>query len=504
MIKPTFYILLFLLIAGPLVHALELGSPFTSHMVLQRDKPVPVWGWAPAGAPVTVEFAGQRQIVFANEYGRWSLSLESLDTSAEGRSFKVSSGDDHVIQLDDVMVGEVWIASGQSNMDQTVARTPRRPWAGVDNEEEEIASGDHAMVRLFTAEPVHSYQPRECVEGRWQVASPETVGDFSAIGYFFGRDLSKELDVPVGVVVVSYGATTAHSWIRREAIDTVPELRSVLDQFDEQVKQWNPPGLDEWQSFELAYNEARAAGVRPPNRPNPHPVQNQRNPTVNFNGMFLAIVPYAARGFLWYQGESITSPRELFPRFNETLIRDWRKLWEEELPFLFCQLAGLRANSNSPQVRAWQAEALQLPNTGMAVTIDIGDEHDVHPKNKQAAADRLVRLALARAYGQDVPHTGPVFARADRLANEVNISFYGVSGRLAAPDGSLDWFELAGADGEFYRANAEIDGNKVRVSHPKVTEPSAIRYAWVNYPEGGGLLFDEAGLPAHPFQTDID
>jgi sialate O-acetylesterase len=494
----------FLLAFASAALALELASPFTSHMVLQRNKPVSVWGWAEAGEQVTVAFAGQRQSTHADAFGRWQLKLDPMEASTEGQSFTImGSIAPAPVRLDDVLVGEVWIASGQSNMDQTVARTQRRSWAGVVNEAEEIAAGDHPMVRLFTAEWGRSYAPRERVGGRWQVATPETVGEFSAIGYFFARDLSRELGIPVGVVVASFGATTAHAWIRREAVTADPELRPVLERFDEEVREWTPPSDGELAAWETAAEEARAAGRRVPVRPRPHPVQNQRNPAVMFNAMLAPIVPFTARGFLWYQGESITAPRELFPRFNEALINDWRVLWGEELPFYFCQLAGLLANSNSPEVRAWQAEALRLPNTAMAVTIDIGDERDVHPKNKQAAAERLARIALARDYGRPVAWAGPQVSGASLEGSAVRIAFAHAAGGLAAPDGELRWFELAGEDGNWVRAEARIEGDSVLASHPEVLRPGAVRYGWVNYPEGGGLLYDGAGLPAHPFLRQL-
>ncbi len=223
--------------------------------------------------------------------------------------------------------------------------------------------------------------------------------------------------------------------------------------------------------------------------------------TLLFNGMIAPIVPYAVRGILWYQGESITAPKELFPLWTETLINDWRKLWNRELPFYFCQLAALQNNSNNPQVREWQAEALALPKTAMAVTIDIGDEKSVHPKNKQDVGDRLTRIALANVYGRKLEYSGPVYKSMKVEDNTSRLGFSHLGGGLVAQNGPLKTFEIAGADKKFMPAEAKIDGDSVVVNSPDVSAPVAVRYAWADYPAGCNL-YNAAGLPAPPFRTD--
>lgn len=485
---------------APLSAVVELASPFSSHMVLQRGKPVPVWGSADPGERVTVSFAGQQIATTAGTDGKWRVDLAPLTASAVGRVFTVAgSATPAPLALADVLVGEVWIGSGQSNMDFTVS-TERYAWAGVDNMEQEIAAANHPLVRMFKPNAVRAYEPADRIAGTWQVCSPETVGDFSAVGYFFARDLQRELGVPVGVIVVSYGATTAHAWLRREAFEADPQLKPVLERFDEQMRSYVPPSDEVVQAWEKSAAEARAAGTRVPPRPGQSPLQNQRNPTVMFNGTVAPVVPYATRGFLWYQGESITAPRELFPRFNEALVRDWRVLWNDDsLPFFFCQLAALRANSNSPEVRSWQAEALSIPHTGMVTTIDIGDERDVHPHNKQDVGARLVRLALAQAYGRDVVYSGPVPASARAEGAALRVIFNHLGGGLVARNGPLQTFEIAGVDGNFVPATAAIEGDSVVVRSPEVSMPVAARYAWSNYPEGVNF-YNAGGLPAAPFQ----
>jgi sialate O-acetylesterase len=253
-------------------------------------------------------------------------------------------------------------------------------------------------------------------------------------------------------------------------------------------------------AWQAAADQAKAENKRAPRRPRPDPVQDQHNPTVMYNGMISPIVPYAIRGVLWYQGESITAPRELFPRWNELLIKDWRKLWGRELSFYFCQLAALDNNSNSPEVRAWQAEALKLPATGMVVTIDIGDKKDVHPHNKAPVGDRLARIALANVYGRKLEYSGPVLASSQPEGGAIRLKFAHLGGGLVAKDGPLKTFEVAGADGKFVPAEAAIDGDAIVVRSPAVPAPVAARYAWANWPEGCNL-FNAAGLPAAPFLT---
>jgi sialate O-acetylesterase len=498
----VFLAALALLVVDPIsaIGAVKLASPFTDHMVLQRDQPVPVWGTcSTAGDLVTVRFDGQTRATTADADGRWKIQLAPL---AAGGPFEmtVETADDRV-RLEDVLIGEVWLASGQSNMDFTVARTPKYYFAGVANEAAEVAAANYPQIRMFSGEWTRSYEPRSEVDGSWKVCTPENVREFSAIGYFFARDLQRALHVPVGIVTLTYGASTAQAWIRREAIAADPRLKPQLDAFDAKIRDYVPPSADELAQWQAEVEKARASGQRPPRRPHAHPAADQHNPTVLYNGMIAPFVPYALRGIIWYQGESITAPAGLFPLWNETLIRDWRKLWGRELPFYFCQLSAQDASSNSPEVRAMQAEALALPATAMAVTVDIGDRHNVHPKDKQDVGDRLTRLALARVYGQAIESSGPEYQSAAVEGGAIRLHFSHLGGGLVARGGPLQTFAVAGADGKFVPADARIDDDTIVVSAPGVPAPVAARYAWASYPEGCNL-YNAAGLPAAPFRTN--
>ncbi|MEO7414964.1 MAG: sialate O-acetylesterase [Opitutaceae bacterium] len=475
----------------------KLASPFTDHMVLQREMPVPVWGWADAGEKVTVRFAGQNASATAGADGTWRVDLAALSTSAESRYFVVTGK--NTITLNDVLVGEVWLGSGQSNMDFSVSKKVKS-FAGLINEEAEIAAANHPQIRMFVGQAQKAFTPQPAVGGQWLVCSPETVPGFSAVGYLFARELQKELKVPVGIMVESFGASCAHAWIRREAMLENPAFKAVLDKFDEQVKAHVPMTAAGQAQQKEAAAKAKAAGQRAP-AGRRDPVQDQHNPTVMFNGMIAPIVPYAIRGVLWYQGESITAPKELFPRWNDLLVTDWRKLWGRELPFYAVQLAALDNSSNSPQVREWQTEILKLPNTGLAITIDIGDPKDVHPHHKAPLGDRLARLALANTYGRKMEFSGPRVEDTTLERGAVRIEFSHCEGGLVAKDGELKTFEVAGPDGKYFPANAKIEGKTLLLRSPEVPAPIAARYAWSNYPEGANLS-NSSGLPAAPFRTD--
>lgn len=491
-----------LMAASSALAEVKLASPFTSHMVLQRGTKVPVWGTAAAGEQVTVEFAGQKVSVRADGEGRWRSDLEPLKESAEGRAFVVSG--DHTAQpiaLRDVLVGEVWLASGQSNMNFTVSKSVKR-YAGVMNEEQEIAAANYPLIRMFISEELRAFAPVDHNAGEWRVCTPENVPAFSGVGYFFARDLHKEIQVPVGVIKAAFGASTAEAWIRREAMAADPKLKPMLDQFDADVAKFRAlsapaAGVAETRSEDVsAPKPKKRERVRPPQ----DPAQDQHNATVMFNGMIAPHVPYAIRGVIWYQGESIKSDMggvALYPRVQATLVRDWRKLWGlGDFPFYIVQLAG----GGRPDAREAQATVLSLPNTGMAVAIDIGDAKDVHPKNKQDVGNRLARIALANTYGEKMEYSGPVYESMKVEGAAVRLRFTHGDG-LRTQEGDLKWFTVAGENGKFVPATAKIDGDSIMVSSPNVAAPVAVRYAWVNFPDSG-LLYNAAGLPAVPFRTD--
>jgi sialate O-acetylesterase len=498
-------LLLALACTVPLAAEVKLAGPFTSHMVLQRDMKVPVWGTADAGETVTVEFAGQKKTATAGADGKWRVDLAALQTSADGRTFTVTgSKTAKPIALEDVLVGEVWLGSGQSNMAFPVSVKVAR-YAGLLNEEQEIAAANFPQVRMFTARSAKTYEPQTTVGGEWQVCSPQTVPAFSAMGYLFGRDLHQALKVPVGIVTVAFGASCAEAWMSREAVAADPKLKFMLDSLDECVAYFRTP-----EAQRTGPAPIRPTPINKPRTPNPRltdPVQDQHFATVLFNGMLNPVIPYAIRGAIWYQGESIcwgTKGLDLYGHVQQAMIRDWRARWGQgDFPFYLVQLPGQENISNNPRIREEQAAVLALPHTGMAVTIDTGEAKNVHPHNKAPVADRLARLALADVYGRKIQARSPMFASLKIEGASARVMFSHADAGLGAKGGGdLKGFQIAGADRKFYPAFAQCEGDSVVVAAAEVPKPVAVRYAWLDYPEGIGCNLFCGDLPAAPFRTD--
>ena len=499
--KATFAgIALIVTTAASLLADVKPSALFGDHAVLQCGMPVPVWGTAAPGERVTVTLNGQKQFATAAADGKWMVRLKRLKA---GGPFQMTIAGNNTIVIRDVLIGEVWLGSGQSNMAFTVSKE-KAYYAGLVDEAREIAAANYPRMRMFTAQAAKTYEPQTQLQGEWQVCNPENVPGFSAVGYLFSRDLHRELGQPVGFLTLAFGASTAESWIRRETVAADPLLKPMLDHFDRAVQFFRSRP-------DAPYGEApeppRTINARPGTPParQRDPVQDQHNPTVLFNGMINPAIPYAIRGAIWYQGESIVGGKEgvaLYPHVQETLIQDWRKLWGEgDFPFYVVQLPALENISNNPLVREGQATVLSLRHTAMAVTIDIGDPKDVHPHNKAPLGERLTRIAMANVYGRKLEYSGPVYESMKVEGSTIRLKFAHSGGGLVAKDGPLKWFVVAGVDGKFVPAEAKIQGDTVVVASPQVSAPAAVRYAWDNYPEGCNL-YNKAGLPAAPFRTD--
>ena len=480
---------------------LWLPSIFSDHLVLQREMAISVWGTATPGAEVKATLAGKSAVTKAGDDGRWKIELPKHDA---GGPFQLAvSAGTATRTYQDVLIGEVWLCSGQSNMDFTLAKTEKRSFSGVTDWEKEVAAADHPQLRMFTAEWQMSEFPQRDVPGSWAVCSPQTAGDFSAVAYYFGLEIQKDLIVPVGLVNCSYGASTIEAWIREEALVVHPQFKDLVKAFSKKRLAFR----DDPKQF-LNYGIARAKQKTGRGPKNPDPVQDQHNPYVMHNGMIAPIIPYAIRGALWYQAESNLNTRKLYPDLQRTLIEDWRTQWgNPELPFYFVQLAAHKAPSPEPsggqfpEMREAQANSLTIPNTGMAVAIDIGDEKDVHPRNKLDVGKRLARLALAGTYGKPGVASGPMFRDSSVENGRIRINFTHVGGGLVAKDGALKQFAIAGTDGKFVWADAVIEGESVIVSNASVPSPTQVRYAWADNP-AGATLFNADGLPAAPFRTN--
>jgi sialate O-acetylesterase len=475
---------------------------FSDHMVLQQGMSVPVWGWADPGEAVTVSIAGQTQAATAGPDKKWMVRLANL--KAGGPVEMIIAGRNS-ITIHDVLIGEVWLGSGQSNMEFSVSVKAKR-FAGVNNEEQEIAAADYPKIRMFTVKMALADEPQDDTTGQWDVCTPQTVPAFSAVGYFFSRQLQKSIDLPIGFINTSYGASVAQAWISRDVLSADARFKSLLDDLDRQMAAYaaaatsrasNPPPAIAQTG---PTTRGRRGGAR--GRGGPANPRSNHSPYMLYNAMLHPVQPYAVRGMLWYQGESIIGGTEMYSQLMETLITSWRKQWDQgDFPFYFVQLAALDNNSNRPEVREAQAKALSIPNTAMAVTIDIGDKGNVHPKNKQDLGDRLARIARAQVYNQKIEYSGPMYDSMQVQGNAIRVKFTHLGGGLLAKEGDLKTFMIAGADKNFVPASAKIDGDSIVVSAPAVTDPAAVRYAWNRWPEGCNL-YNTDGLPAAPFRTD--
>jgi len=623
----------------------SLPKIFGDNMVLQREMSVPVWGWADAGETITVQFDKQNKTVKADKNGKWIIRLDAMP--AGGPYQLVVSGKNNTT-FSNVMVGEVWICSGQSNMEM-----PIEGWGKINNYQQEIAAANYPQIRHFKVPNTVSAIPKDDIPGgEWKICSPETAGDFTAVGYFFARELYNKLHVPVGLINTSWGGTMVETWISRGAFEksdefksmiasmptldlgalskqkkqaTIQKLVSLQGSFDEHpnTEDWENPDFDDskwphmklpglWEeqglgledldgdvwfrkrvmiadedagkaaTIELAkiddsddsyvngtkigsmkskYNEYRKyaipAGVLKPGKniiavrvddtgggggiygepaslqltvgtkvyslagdwlfrveaisANTSSVGPNRYPTLLFNAMINPLIPYAFRGALWYQGEANAGRAYEYRSSFPLMITDWRQHWGEgDFPFYFVQLASFNAgNGDSEHGSTWaelreaQTRTLSLPKTGMAVTTDIGEAHDIHPKNKQDVGKRLAAIALDNVYGQTMEYSGPVYQSMKKDGNKIILSFTHVGSGLMIKDkyGYIRGFEIAGPDQHFHYAKAYLDGNRVVVYSESVSNPVELRYAWSD-DAGDANLFNNEGFPAVSFRTD--
>ncbi len=623
--------------------AAELNPIFQDNAVLQCDARVPVWGTASDGEAVTVEFNGKSASTTA-ENGTWKVWLDPMAPNAEPQTLTVTG--DNVTQIENILVGEVWIASGQSNMERHLGlASGQKP---IDNWEQEVADSDYPQIRQFYVPQVKAYTPQDTVAGSWSVCSPETVENFSAVAYFFARDLFRERHVPIGIVHSSWGGTPAEAWTSEAGLSDLPDFDNALEdvhQFAKDPKladskkqsmqqEWlqhldpmwpsngdaGVPSMDtsEWKAVEVpAYVEdsgfpgfdgiiwyqrsfelpadwdghdaelhlgsisymdttwvnGNQVGMTagwgnprvyhvPGNTLKPgHNVLTVRvldaagggglfgggneirlslatdgsektlplsgswkcqtstsskaygwppaqffdipsDPTVLYNAMIHPLLPYAMRGVIWYQGEANVGRERQYQKLFPAMIADWRRLWGEgDFPFLFVQIAPF--SGSSPEIREAQLMTEEsVPNTAMAVTIDVGDANDIHPPHKQPVGARLALAARALAYGEDIEYSGPIYQSMEAADGQAVLTFSHVGGGLVAKGGELVGFTIAGPDKVFHPAQARIVGDTIVVSGPEVPNPAAVRYAWASVPEAN--LYNKEGIPASSFRSDVD
>lgn len=507
-------VLMLNLLSSQAMAKVSLPTLFGDSMVLQRERAIPVWGWADAGEKVTVKLGNATASATADDKGNWRVNLPAMPAGGPHEMTVTGSVASEAITIKDVLLGEVWICSGQSNMEWSVSAS--------GNAAEEIAAANYPMIRhikierLTAAGPTKDVKATRPVRGlaaSWAVCSPQTAGGFTAVGYYFARDLHQKLNVPVGLIGTNWGGTPAESWTSREALLAVPELAAMVEQADTAAKNTAANMEKQIQAvkdYAVASAKAESEGLHYPPLPKfDDPRASQYRPASLYNGMIAGLIPYGIRGAIWYQGEANASRAMQYRTLFPMMIKDWRSRWGQgDFPFYFVQLANFMAVSPQPQESGWaelreaQTMTLSQPNTGMAVIIDIGEAGDIHPKNKQDVGRRLARWALAKDYGfKDLVHSGPLFESMTVEGDKIRIKFKHIGGGLVAKGGvELKGFAIAGEDRKFVWADAKIEGDTVVVSNSSVTNPVAVRYAWANNPICN--LYNKAELPASPFRTD--
>lgn len=443
---------------------IKMPSFISDNMVLQQKFEAPIWGWADPGTHISItpSWGNTNYQTLADYNGDW---LVKIKTPIAGGPYLIIINKD---TLTNVMIGEVWLCSGQSNMQRAMYKT--------DNAEEEIHKANYPDIRLFYAARDNARSSNKDVYGQWDECTPKVDSTFSAVAYYFGRALYKELHVPIGLLHFSWGGSTVQAWTNPEVLKTTPEGRFFLERFKEKIKN-TPPG-------ELP--------------------RNYRDPGANYYGLIAPLIPYGIRGVIWYQGENNVFEHQLYRNAFETMIKDWRNEWGEgDFPFYYVQLAPYNYSEKlvGAALRDAQRKAMDVKNTGMVVTLDIGNPDDVHPKDKKDVGERLSLWALAKTYGKkNIVYSGPIYKSMKIEGNKIRISFNYIGSGLYCKGDSLTCFTIAGSDSVFHPANAVIDNNTILVSSDEVKNPIAVRFAFKNADEPN--LFNKEDLPASTFRTD--
>jgi len=483
----------------------SLADVISDGMVLQQNQKVPVWGRADPGESVTVRFAGQSKSTIAAADGEWLIRLDPMKAKATAAMMTIAGR--NTIELRNILVGEVWLVAGQSNMQRLLSETA--------NGDAAIAGADHPQIRLFNVSRQVAFKHAPPPLARWLACSPQTIKEFSAAGYYFGVELESELRVPIGLINASYGGSQAEAWTPVEYLLASPDLKPTVDrtkiwdeerarvrvEYDEAIKKWRADA-----------DKATAAGARPsPSPAVPDSLREYRIAASIYDGMIAPLIPFYIRGAIWYQGESNEARAQQYGILLPTMIKAWRERWGEgDFPFAVVQLPNYRDPKPEPADEPWshireaqRRTVVATPNTGLIVTIDIGEAHDIHPKNKLDVGKRMARWALADVYGRKITKSGPMFRDASPNHGKIIIRFDEAGRGLQIRDGvELNEFAIAGEDRKWVWAHAKIIGrDTIEVWSESVKKPIAVRYAFNNNPRAPNLTND-TGLPAAPFRTD--
>lgn len=518
-----FALCLSLLLSATALHAeLRLPAIIGDNMVLQQKQANPIWGWDNPGAEVTVKFAGQTKTAKSDDKGKWTVKLDAVPANAQPATLSIQGSSSK--ELKNVLVGEVWICSGQSNMGFSVDRTTT---ADID-----IAQAKYPQIRLISVPQVGTQEIQDDFKGQWEECSPTTVGPFTAVGYHFGRVLHEMLGVPVGLVDNAWGGSACEAWVRRDVLEKDPRFADIIERWKKAESGFTQASFDKqmadhkakMEAFATARQEALKTGKFPlPNPPRPpqNPMTGQHRPGNLYAGVLHPTIGYGIKGVIWYQGESNASRakeyRELFP----FMIEHWRKEWKQgDFPFYWVQLADFKEYKTEPGDSDWaelrEAQTLtmsKLPHTGQCVITDLGEANDIHPRNKRDVAERLVRWALVKDYGLKLPYSSPTFKDVKFEGGKAIVTFdHAETGLRVIDMDQVQGFSICGEDRKWVWADATIlpdyknqgprvpRSNQIAVSSKLVAKPVAVRFAWADNPVAN--VYSAEGLPVTPFRTD--
>lgn len=485
------------LISNSAFAQVKLPAIISDNMILQQNSKVALWGWAKPGEKITItnNWNNKSTVVNTDASGKW---LTYIVTTKAGGPYQLTFKASNTIEVKNILLGEVWLASGQSNMEFFVGKTSNPSYNGVINHDEVMTDAEHPKIRTIDVPNKVADDPQQDFKGEWKLCSANTVDTFSAVAYFFAREINKATGFPVGIINSTWGGTPAESWTKKEVLQSDTDLNQILiryqkavDIFPEENEKYKT-ALTTWRA-----DTSKTKGAAPAAPMGP---THNKSPYKLYNGMIVPIEPYTIKGVIWYQGESNADRAFQYRKLFSSMISNWRSDWKNpKLPFYFVQISPHR--SQNAEIRDAQLYVYRhTPFTGIAVTTDNGDSLNIHPRNKELVGQRLSLWALRNEYGmKNIIVSGPLYKSMKIEGNKIRISFDFDKG-LTAKDGELKEFTIAGDDQHFAAANAKIEGNSIVVWSDEVKDPKAVRFAWRNIPRPN--LYNSARLPASPFRTD--
>ncbi|CAD0009353.1 sialate O-acetylesterase [Flavobacterium chungangense] len=499
-IKKLSLFLIFLSASFSIKAQVKLPALVSDNMVLQQNTKVNLWGWASPNEKINIQLGWQNSSieVVANSTGDWKVGVNTPQGSEKAYSITINAT--NKIVLNNILIGEVWICSGQSNMYFPVGKEEGTWKTGVKNYEEEIVNANFSNIRLFTVVTNASPKPLDDVTGRWAACSPETIKTFSAVAYFYGRDLYQKLNVPIGLISTSWGGTKAEAWTSQNVLEENPDFLTILEEDAKNEKTYQEK-LESYylnlKNERLANNNALKTELKKPKK------EANKTSYVLYNAMLHPLINYTMKGVIWYQGESNSGKAQLYQTLFPAMVKNWRDDWKQgDFPFYYVQITPHKGQT--PEIREAQLLSLKtIPNTGMAVTTDVGDTNNIHPINKQTVGHRLALIALAKTYKEDkLVYSGPIYNHMKIKKDKIQLFFDYADSGFKKTNENLKEFEIAGDDKTYYPAVAKIDGKTIVVSSDKVKNPKSVRFAWKAVPEPN--LFNTENLPASPFRTDLN